>query len=365
MSVFQKFSIVLVGLGLGLLAYSHYRYGLADQQGLLLGIVPLLFAGLLLGRPGVWVTTAIYFCVLLIGSWADYRHGVLTNGDRDSMLSALLQPILGILITALILDRLILIADTSRRRSQDLALLYRRLQAEMAEKERSQAQLVHAQRMDALGKLASNVAHDFNNLLSIILGYASQGATDPASEARMKGIAAATRRGKHMTDKLMTLARTPSRFHETFDANLVLLELLPVIETLMGKHIQVTEDLCEQPAWVHLDIAEFEAIALNLAKNAVDAMPADGSFHIRSQIADRSVHLSFADTGCGMTPDVLQKIFEPFFTTKPAHEGTGIGLAVAHHMLMEAGGSISVESTPQQGSCFTLHLPLHTAPTMD
>lgn len=366
MSLPRQIAVALIAFGLILLAISHYHYGLAAQSGLLLGIVPLLFAGLLLGRTGLWLTVAVYFAILVIGSWADLRHGVAGVSTFGDALSGLVQPTMGYAIVALILDRLIWKSDISRRRSHDLALLCRQLELEMQEKERSQAQLIHSQRLDALGKLAGNVAHDFNNLLSVILGYAGQ--RDPpthdgsAAKARMTRIVAATRRGKQLTDKLLTLARVNAPKRETFDANGALGDLLPMIESMFGARISVTMALCEPPAWVRMDYAEFEAAVLNLAKNAGDAIAGNGTFRIESEIGGSEVRLRFADDGCGMPPDVAARIFEPFFTTKPPTQGTGIGLAVVYRTIVESDGRIEVDSTPGQGTCFSLHLPLRETP---
>ena len=365
MSLPRQIAVALIAFGLILLAVSHHHYGLAAQSGLLLSIVPLLFAGLLLGRSGLWLTAAAYLAILAIGSWTDLRHGVAGMSTPGDALSALLQPVMGCAIVALILDRLILKSDISRRRSHDLALLCRQLEFEMHEKERLQAQLIHSQRMDSLGKLAGNVAHDFNNLLSVILGYASQRSPphdDGAAQARMAKIVAATQRGKQLTDKLLTLARVDPPSRETFDANGALGELLPMIESMFGHRIRVAMTLCESPAWIGMDYAEFEAVVLNLVKNAGDAIAGGGTFRVQSEIVDGAVRLRFADDGCGMPPDVAARIFEPFFTTKPPTQGTGIGLAVVYRTIVESDGRIEVESTLGQGTCFTLRLPLHAAP---
>lgn len=358
----RKLAVLLIALGLCLLALSHAHYGLAAQQGLLVGIMPLLFAALLLGRTGLWATSAAYFAILLIGAWTDQRHGLPDTGSWAELLSNLLQPVMGSAITALILDRLLLKSEASRRRSRDLALLCRQLEFEMREKERWLAQLIHSQRMDALGKLAGNVAHDFNNLLGVILGYATQADYADTTQARLDGVAAAARRGKQLTDKLMTLARPAPSMREVFDANAVLRELLPMIGSLFGKRIRVDASLCPQPAWLCMDIAEFEAGILNLAKNAGDAIDGEGSFRVESDIIGDEVRLRFIDDGCGMSQATLRRIFDPFFTTKPARQGTGIGLSLVYRTVTESGGRIEVDSAPGQGATFTLHLPLTAAP---
>ena len=220
--------------------------------------------------------------------------------------------------------------------------------------------------MDSLGKLAGNVAHDFNNLLNIILGYASQRdplpQDDAAQQARMKKIVDATRRGKQLTDKLLTLARVDPPTRQIFDANAALAEMLPMIHSILGERIGIESVLCEPIARIRMDYAEFETCILNIAKNAGDAMPQAGTFRIESAIVADEVHLRFADDGHGMRPEVAMRIFEPFFTTKPPTRGTGIGLAVVYRTIVESDGHIDVHSTPGRGTCFTLRLPLQQAP---
>lgn len=364
MSPPRSIAIAVIALGLALLAASHYRYGLAAQSGIVLGVVPLLFAGLLLGRAGVWITAVAYLAILVLGCWVDLHNGTPGVASMQDAFANLLQPMMGCAIVALILDRLILKSDVSQRRNRDLALLCRQLEVEIRDKERSQAQLVHSQRMDALGKLAGNVAHDFNNLLGVILGYAAQNdeVADERAHARFDRIVAATQRGKQLTDRLLTLARSDAPMRETFDANFALRDVEPMIASMFGARIALDSALCAGPAWVHMDYAEFEACLLNLAKNASDAMPDGGRFRIESAIEGSEVRIALEDDGRGMPPEVAARVFDPFFTTKPRTQGTGIGLAVVYRVVTEAGGRVDVRSAPGRGACFTLRLPLREAP---
>lgn len=365
MSLPRKIAVALTVAGLLLLAISHYRYGLAAQSGLVLSIVPLLFAGLLLGRPGLWITAVSYLAILALGSWTDLRHGIAGAVTMQDAIAGLLQPVMGCAIVALILDRLILKSDVSNRRNRDLALLCRQLDIEMRKKEQSQAQLIHSQRMDALGKLAGNVAHDFNNLLSVILGYATRSArlsADDGTRERLEKIVATALRGRQLTDKLLTLARSDPPLRETFDANYALHDLLPMIRSMLDTKIDVQSAFCAGPAWIRMDQAEFEASVLNIAKNAGDAMPDGGRFRIVSEYGDDEIRLLFEDSGQGMSPGVVARVFEPFFTTKPPTQGTGIGLAVVYRTVTESGGRVGVRSTPGHGTCFTLHLPRQEKP---
>lgn len=358
MPLSRQLAIAFVATGLSLLALSHYYYGLAAQQSVLLGIVPLLFSALLLGRRGLWVSAFICFGILLLGTWVDQQHEITLK----TAFASLLQPSMEGLIMALVLDRLLVQLDANRRRSQDLALLCRQLEKEIQHKEHSQAQLVHSQRMDALGKLAGNVAHDFNNLLSVILGYATERNDAEHLQERMRGITVATRRGKQLTGKLMTLARATSPAREVVDINTLLNELQPMLAHMLGERIDIRMVLCAQPAWVNIDPAEFEASILNLAKNAGDAIAHEGVFRIETRLTENEVQLQIHDTGCGMSAEVAQQIFEPFFTTKPAHGGTGIGLAMVNRIMTDANGQIAVASTLGEGTRFLVQLPLQAAP---
>lgn len=362
----RRIAIALIAAALVLLAISHYHYGLAAQSGIVLTVVPLLFAGLLLGRPGLWLTTAVLLVIFALGCWVDLQQNIVMATMQD-VVASLLQPVMGCAVVALILDRLIRQSDISHRRTRDLALLCRQLEIEMRQKEQSQAQLIHSQRMDSLGKLASSTAHDFNNLLSVVLGYATQHdaarATEEAMRVRMEKIVVATRRGKQLTDKLLTLARSDPTLCETFDANAALLDLAPMIRSMAGPRIDVRTALSEDPVLIRMDYAEFEAGVLNIAKNACDAMPDGGTFSLESEVVGEDVRLRFVDDGHGMPPDVAARIFEPFFTTKPRTQGTGIGLAVVYRTVTESGGGVEVDSTPGAGTRFTLSLPRQPQPT--
>ncbi|MFT3761269.1 MAG: ATP-binding protein [Pseudoxanthomonas sp.] len=355
-------AIAVVTASLALLGLSNYHYGLAAQSGIVVGIVPLLFAGLLLGRAGVWATLACYLPILLLGAWVDLHGDVAGPQLRQEVLSNLVQLLLGSLVIALILDRLIGQVEAGNRRNRDLALLCRRLEVEIRDRERSQRQLMHSQRIDALGKLAGNVAHDFNNLLTIVLGHAgrAQDAAGDNGELRhsLDRIRAATRRGQELTLKLLALARSDEDEAIVFDVNEVVEALAPLLQPLFAPSVAFRADPAERPAWVRMGLGGFETLLLNLAKNASDALGVDGEFRLSVAVEGSEVVVRAEDTGHGMTPEVAARIFEPFYSTKPRGQGTGIGLAVADRVVTEARGRMQVESRIGVGTCFTIRLPL-------
>jgi signal transduction histidine kinase len=353
---------VLVASSMALLALSNYRYGLEAQSGIVASIVPLLFAGLLLGRVGVWTTMACYLPILLLGAGTDIRGGTDHAQMWRDAVSNLMQPLLGSLIIALILDRLIAKLAIGNRRNRDLTALVERLEVEIREREQSQMQLVHSQRVDALGKLASNVAHDFNNILGIVLGYVGRAehVAGDNNDVRqnLDKLRAATQRGQRLTSKLLSLARSDDYAMERFDINEAINALEPLLHPLFAPGIAVRIECATAPAPVSMDRAGFEAVLLNMAKNASDAFSERGEFQLSTAIENGYVRILVADTGSGMTPEVAVRAFEPFFSAKPRGQGTGIGLAVAYRVVTEAGGNISVETAPGKGARFTIRLPL-------
>ncbi len=355
-------AVFLVAAGVVLLGVNVWRYGLAAQSDIIvIFIVPLLFAGLLLGRSGVWVTLACYMPILSIGAWVDSKDAV-GGLDVGRALSALAQPLLAALIVALILDRLVAKVERGNRLNHDLAEVCTRLEDEIREHERSHMQLVHSQRVDALGRLASGVAHDFSNLLAVMRGYAYHAERAPGGNEEIRGylhdMKAVTQRGQQLVSKLLTLARSDEFAVETFDAGEVVELLLPLMRQMFAPGVAVQMEQSAGPVPVRLDRTGFEAVLLNMAKNANDALGDSGEFRLRITIADGEVCVQVEDTGRGMSAETAARVFEPFFSTKPRGQGTGIGLAAAYRVVTEAGGRIEVESAPGEGACFSIYLPL-------
>lgn len=354
--------VLLVTTGVLLLGVDIWRYGLAAQSDIVvIFIVPLLFAGLLLGRPGVWVTMACYVPILSIGAWVDSKD-VADGLKAESAFSALAQPLLASLIVALILDRLVAKVNRGNQLNRDLAAVCRRLEDEIREHERSHMQLVHSQRVDALGRLASGVAHDFNNLLSVTRGYVYHAERVAGDNSELRGylhdMKVVTQRGQQLTSQLLTLARSDEFAVETFDASAVAEQLLPLMRKMFASGVTVRMEPAHGPASVRLDRDGFEAVLLNMAKNASDALGDSGEFRLHTMVLDREVCVRVEDTGRGMSAETAARVFEPFFSTKPRGQGTGIGLATAYRVVTEADGRIDVESVPGEGTRFTIYLPL-------
>jgi two-component system cell cycle sensor histidine kinase/response regulator CckA len=251
------------------------------------------------------------------------------------------------------------------------------LSIDVGERRKLQAQLAHAQKMEAVGRLAGGVAHDFNNLLTIITSYAEfiGDALAPENPARndVTQIRSAAERGAALTRQLLALSR-----RQVVEPGIVIVDealeaLLPMLRRLVGERVQVEVAAGGRDARIRMDPGQLDQILLNLAANARDAMSEGGRLTLRTETVrlDQSyadlhpevspgayLMIAVSDTGCGIAPEALPHIFEPFFTTKAPGQGTGLGLATSHGIIRQFGGHIWVYSEPGLGTTFKLYFPL-------
>jgi len=236
-------------------------------------------------------------------------------------------------------------------------------------------QLRHAHRMEGVGRLAGGVAHDFNNLLTVINGYCDVlldgGAGDGPDRDALRAIRDAGERAARLTQQLLAFSRKAIVEPKVLDVNGLLADSARLLRRLIGEHIAVATDLAPDLPPIKADPGQIEQVVLNLVVNARDAMPDGGRVTIRTRTvllaeADAAradlapgvhVEVAVADTGCGMPADVLARIFEPFYTTKGVGQGTGLGLAVVHGIVRQAGGHVAVASEVGRGTTFTLLFP--------
>jgi two-component system, cell cycle sensor histidine kinase and response regulator CckA len=247
---------------------------------------------------------------------------------------------------------------------------------DVTEKRRLEAQLVQAQKMEGLGRLAGGVAHDFNNLLTVILGYAQlaeQSTTlAEARENAAKVHDAATRAGA-LTGRLLTFARGQAGAPKVLDVGALVRDLAPLLRRAVGEGVRFEITLQPGVLKAEVDPSQLEQVLVNLVVNARDAMPHGGKIVVatRSRTAEQArveggplaphmecVALEVRDTGTGMDAATMARIFEPFFTTKGAEHGTGLGLPTCYGVVKRAGGHIWAESTPGAGSTFHILLPV-------
>jgi two-component system, cell cycle sensor histidine kinase and response regulator CckA len=261
------------------------------------------------------------------------------------------------------------LTHVARDREYVLAIVRDITERKRAEQELKQMeeQFRHAQKMEAVGRLASGVAHDFNNLVTVISGnlaFAAQTIPKdhPMTEA-LEEIRAAGERAGSLTRQLLAVSRKQRLEPRVVDLNAALKRLADLLRRLIGEHIEVSIVSGDDPAPVKLDPSQFDHALLNLAVNARDAMPRGGRLTIETREPDQhSVLVIVSDTGEGMDEATRRHVFEPFFTTKPPGRGTGLGLAMVHGFVEQSGGSIDVSSEPSHGTTFTLRFPRSTEP---
>jgi len=249
------------------------------------------------------------------------------------------------------------------------------LQAQ-AERERLENRLHQSQRLESLGMLAGGVAHDFNNLLAVIrncAGFVAEATADNEPvRADVEEIIKAAEQAAQLTRQLLIFGRREQVQLKALDLNVVVADVQSLLARSIGEHIQlVVHPSASLPA-VHADRSQIEAVLVNLAVNARDAMPGGGILTIELGVTHLDhedtgllpplspgcyVTLSVSDTGVGMSPDVVARIFEPFFTTKPQGQGTGLGLATVHGIVTAAGGGLSVQSAPGAGTTIRAFYP--------
>jgi two-component system cell cycle sensor histidine kinase/response regulator CckA len=252
---------------------------------------------------------------------------------------------------------------------------------DVSEQRRLEEQLRHAQKMEALGRLAGGISHDFNNLLTSILCEVSVLSDElPEDDPRRRyvdQIRETSTRAAELTNQLLMFSRKKVVQQEVFDLNSVIHDVERMLRRLIGEHIKLTPRTSAEPLYVNVGRGQIEQVIVNLALNARDAMPDGGSLvietgdariHIASdrQAAEQRpadfVSLTVRDTGCGMSEEVQAHLFEPFFTTKPDGQGSGLGLSVVYGVVQQVGGRITLFSEPGSGSTFQVLLPRAAAP---
>jgi len=225
-------------------------------------------------------------------------------------------------------------------------------------------QLLHAQRLESLGRLAGGVAHDFNNLLTVIHGNLQLSLDELPSGVDREPIEdaiGASERAALLTKQLLAFGRKQVIERSVFDAGKQVEDVSRMLQRVLGERIELNVSVLERDLWVNADPNQIEQVLMNLVANARDAMPEGGVCRVevgQARVADGSfVRIRVADTGVGMDAATRDRLFEPFFTTKAPGEGTGLGLSTAYGVLQQHGGSIVVDSHPGAGTTFDLLLP--------
>jgi signal transduction histidine kinase len=247
--------------------------------------------------------------------------------------------------------------------------LYDDLRRQMAELQSTQQQLLQSAKLAAIGELAAGVAHELNNPLTVILGKTGLLLrTAPAGSpnaAKLADIERETMRAGKIAQNLLDFARRREPRHEPVDLNRIVERGLDLVQTkLRGRGITVETTLDPTVGVMLGDADQLTQVLINLAGNAIDAMPTGGRLTIttRAQTDSDSGVLIVSDTGPGIPPERLARIFEPFYTTKAEGNGTGLGLSITQGIVASHAGRLSVESVVGTGTTFFVHLPLASVP---
>ncbi|HEX8948942.1 MAG TPA: PAS domain S-box protein, partial [Dissulfurispiraceae bacterium] len=247
---------------------------------------------------------------------------------------------------------------------------------DITERKRLEAQLQQAQKMEAVGQLAGGIAHDFNNILSGIIGYVALSLwkvrDNPVLEEHITHIRELAEKAACLTRSLLAFSRKQVVDLKPLNINGVVRGFQQILSRIIGEEIELEVDLSPEDLIVEADQGQMEQVLMNLAANAVDAMPKGGTLaigtdcmegvfgeeHDSGDAGGRYAIISVADTGMGMGRAVQEHIFEPFFTTKEVGKGTGLGLAMAYGIIKQHNGHIVVESRPGEGTVFRIFLPV-------
>jgi PAS domain S-box-containing protein len=252
----------------------------------------------------------------------------------------------------------------------------------------AESQLLEAQKLESIGRLAGGIAHDFNNVLFAIKGYAELLSEDLSPERRdrfdgddarrsVEAIADAATRAATLTGQLLAFSRRQMIRPEIVDLNEAIEGIEPMLRRLIGDQVRLVVKAGAGAGRLRVDHGQLDQILINLAINARDAMPKGGTLTIESGNVELDdayalshlevapgpyVFLAVTDTGQGMAPETREHVFEPFFTTKEQGQGTGLGLATTYGIVRQAGGHIWLYSEPGMGSSFKLYFPRVDAP---
>lgn len=266
--------------------------------------------------------------------------------------------------------------EARRARENFNSELEARVEQALAERDAAQAQLLHAQKMEAIGKLTGGVAHDFNNLLQIVGGSLELLARDVEgnhrARHRIEMAMSGVERGARLAQQLLAFSRRQPLNPRPCNLQRLVSGLEEMLHRTLGEQIMLRVS-APRGLWECLvDEAQIENAILNLAINARDAMPDGGHLLIElgnAQVgaeqtgqsgelaAGEYVMIAVTDTGCGIPADLLERIYEPFFTTKEMGKGTGLGLSMVYGLMKQSGGHVSVYSEPGVGTTFKLYLP--------
>ncbi|PKP87661.1 MAG: hybrid sensor histidine kinase/response regulator [Alphaproteobacteria bacterium HGW-Alphaproteobacteria-17] len=266
-------------------------------------------------------------------------------------------------------ERAMQLEEAVEARTAELEQANIALRSEMTERAAAEAQLRQAQKMEAVGQLTGGIAHDFNNMLAVVVGGLElaqrwlPGEPEKAQRHLVNALDGANR-AADLTRRLLTFARSEPARPEMTAIDACIASFSELIARTIGDRIALTLDLQAGDLACWLDKQQFENALLNLAVNARDAMDGHGALTIRT-LDDgdgKALAVQVIDTGCGMSPAVLERVFDPFYTTKPAGQGTGLGMSQVFAFCRQSGGEVQISSTEGEGTSVAMLLPVAATP---
>jgi signal transduction histidine kinase len=241
------------------------------------------------------------------------------------------------------------------------ARLYEGVTRKVEELKQTQAQLIQAAKLAAIGEMAAQVAHEINNPLTSVLGFASLLVEELPEQSRLREdaglIVSEASRARDIVRDLLDFSRQRPYFPQECDLSTVLHQVVSLVRLQGATSVTINEQYAPELPAVEVDASRMKQVFLNMISNAMQAMPRGGSLAVRTQASEDEVTVSFVDTGSGIAPENLGRIFEPFFTTKSEVSGTGLGLSVSLGIVRQHGGVIEVESEVGKGTTFTVRIP--------
>ena len=243
---------------------------------------------------------------------------------------------------------------------------------DLSERDRLETELRQAQKMEAVGRLATGIAHDFNNIITVLLGYSDELIENVPEDSEWQHpaheIRRAAERASGLTQQLLSFSRRQIGVPRAVELNLMVSNMEDLVRRLIGPEIRLEIMLAPDLASIHADATQIGQVLMNLVVNARDAMPGGGTLHIETSnvelgtdnldvIPGPHVMLLVRDSGVGMSAEVRKRLFEPFFTTKETGEGTGLGLSMVQAIVKQSSGYVTIDSTPGEGSTFRVYFP--------
>lgn len=344
-------------------AFAYLYYGiLTDFHDIfaILYFYPLIYSVIIFRWRGVLVGGLVFLAILL-------PHALFVSSEPYAVLRSLIFALFAILTCSLVAVQLNLL-ERQLAAYRDISILNEELNKHIVQLESTQRQLIQSEKLNAIGQLAASVAHEINNPLAGVLVYAkliSKKLTDDNFDkeetlTNLNKIEMAVNHCSRIIRSLLDFSRQTEPMLQPLILNSVIDDVLSLAghQAEMNRvEIERKED-SQLPA-VMADAGQLRQVFVNLAVNAIQAMPEGGKLFITSAFDDNYISIGFRDTGKGIDSENMDKIFTPFFTTKQEVSGVGLGLAVSYGIIERHNGNIEVQSEPGKGSTFTVHLPVY------